>query len=224
MQGNQLLSFGFYRLTPERGQLCRGKPEVKLTPKTMAVLRHLVQQPGQVETKGELFRAVWPGTVVSDATLTACIKELRQALRDDARHPRYIETVHRRGYRFIGAVWSPESEVRSYKSKPAPSTQHPAPTFVGREAELEQLHSWLQKAPSGERQIVFVTGEVGIGKTTVVEAFVASLNAKNNLWIGRGQCVEHYGPGEAYLPVLEALGRLAREPEGQHLIELLSQH
>jgi predicted ATPase len=72
--------------------------------------------------------------------------------------------------------------------------------------------------------MVFVTGEAGIGKTTVVDVFVARLSAKSNVWIGRGQCIEHYGQGEAYLPVLEALGRLCRESDGRHLIDLLAQH
>src|SRR5262249_38919004 len=159
-----------------------------------------------------------------------------------------------RGYRFIGTAQSPRSAVRSQNSQPAPSTQHPAPILVGREAELEQLHGWLDKALNGERQIVFVTGEPGIGKTTLVEAFLQGLvgssldEAERNpgdgrgfspdfiramtrrqtldtrLRIGRGQCIEHYGTGEPYLPVLEALGRLCREPEGKGLIEILSQH
>jgi predicted ATPase len=105
------------------------------------------------------------------------------------------------------------------------------------------------KALNGERQLVFVTGEPGIGKTTLVDVFVAgvrrpasneeSQNAKvkgqkskltnpqpltRNPQIGRGQCIEHYGAGEAYLPILEALGRLCREPDGEWLIEMLQQH
>ena len=59
---------------------------------------------------------------------------------------------------------------------------------MGREAELAQLHGWLDKALSGERQIVFVTGEPGIGKTTVVEAFLDQLAADGQIWLGRGQC------------------------------------
>ena len=71
--------------------------------------------------------------------------------------------------------------------------------------------------------MVFVTGEAGLGKTTLVEAFVAELGTHGPLWIGHGQCVEHYGAGEAYLPVLEALGRLCRGPGGQELVALLGQ-
>jgi DNA-binding winged helix-turn-helix (wHTH) protein len=205
---DQLLSFGPYRFDPGHGQLWRGKQGVKLTLKAIALLRQLVQQAGQVVTKEELFRRVWPDTVVSDTTLTSCILELRQALHDRAKTPRYIETVHRRGYRFIGKVVSSQHSVASsLLSSPTPSIQHPAPLLVGREAELRQLHSWLEKALSGERQIVFVSGEPGIGKTTLVEAFLSGIREGLGVglsssqspipspWLGRGQCIEHYGAG-----------------------------
>ncbi len=223
MPTDPALSFGPYRLDPGAARLWRGKQLVKVRRKTFAVLRSLVDRPGQLVTKDELFRAVWPETVVSEATLTSCIKELRQALRDDARTPRYIETAHGQGFRFIAPL-STTQPVQSSKSEPTPNTQHPTPSLVGRETELAQLHHWLDKALRGERQLVFITGEPGIGKTTVVDAFLQQLAAGGDPWLGRGQCIEHYGAGEAYLPLLAALGRLCRGPEGQHLIALLSQH
>ena len=91
MQAAQQFTFGSYRFDPQAGQLWRGTQEVKLTLKAAAVLRCLVGRSGQVITKDELFRVVWPETVVSDAALTSCIQELRQALHDQARKPRYIE-------------------------------------------------------------------------------------------------------------------------------------
>jgi DNA-binding winged helix-turn-helix (wHTH) protein len=225
------ICFGPYRLDLVALRLWRGTQAVKLTGKAFAVLRHFVEHARQLVTKDALFHAVWAETVVSDATLASCIQELRQALRDNAKKPRYIETVHRRGYQWIAPltatpqpVQSPRSQVQSQNFEPAPSPQSLTPSFVGREAELAQLHQWLEKALNGERQLVFVTGEPGIGKTTVVEAFLSQVAANGNVWIGRGQCVEHYGAGEAYLPVLEALGRLCRGPEGEHLIALLHQH
>lgn len=93
---------------------------------------------------------------------------------------------------------------------------------VGREADLAQLHRWLQRALGGTRQVVFITGEAGMGKTTLVETFLAEIEREDALWIGRGQCLEHYGAGEAYLPVLEAVGRLCKESAGQALIALLA--
>src|SRR6201990_1820847 len=100
------LSFGRDRLEP-RGGLMSGAREVKLTPKALALLSFLAERPGEVITKEELFGAVWPEVNVGDAALVTCIQELRRALGDDARRPRYIETLHRRGYRFIGKLAAP---------------------------------------------------------------------------------------------------------------------
>jgi DNA-binding winged helix-turn-helix (wHTH) protein len=104
MQTEQHLGFGPYRFDPVSGQLWRGTLEVRLTPKALAVLRVLVTRPGQVATKDEIFQTVWSDTVVSDDALTSCIQELQQALGDDARQPQYIETVHRRGFRFLPTI------------------------------------------------------------------------------------------------------------------------
>jgi predicted ATPase len=67
----------------------------------------------------------------------------------------------------------------------------------------------------------FIAGEAGIGKTTLVEAFVSHVAAEGHGLVGHGQCIEHYGAGEAYLPILEALGRLGREADGAQLVDLL---
>jgi predicted ATPase/class 3 adenylate cyclase len=96
--------------------------------------------------------------------------------------------------------------------------------LVGREAVLAQMQHCLEKAMRGERQVFFLTGEPGIGKTTVVDAFLERLGLRQNLWITQGQCVEHYGSGEAYLPVLEALGRLGREREREEVVATLAQY
>jgi class 3 adenylate cyclase/tetratricopeptide (TPR) repeat protein len=435
-----------FRLELSSEQLWREDQTLALRPKTFAVLRYLVEHPGQLVTKDELLDAVWAGTVVSDTVLKSCIRELRVALDDAAESPQYITTVHRRGYRFIGQLspllgqtesstetghrqrvdegrkvtrklaailsadvkgysrlmgqdevgtirtlttyravmttliaqhrgrvvdapgdnmlaefasavdavqcavaiqqalgaknaalpaaqqmtfriginvgdvvvegerlygegvniaarleglaeagglcisstvydqvkskvalvyealgertvkniaepvrvyrvtWEAEGRVAlspattspvvsSRPAPPIPDARSPIPLLVGRDIELAQLHGWLEKALHGERQVVFVTGEPGIGKTTLVEAFLAKLEASGwgletgpspqasslqpqvpRLWLGRGQCIEQYGAGEAYMPILEALGRLCREPGGERLIALLHQH
>lgn len=95
---------------------------------------------------------------------------------------------------------------------------------MGREAEIRAFHRWLDRARHGTRQMIFVTGETGVGKTTTVEAFVKDAARQGNLWIKRGQCIDHYGAGEAYMPVLEALEQLCRAPEGERLVGLLARH
>ena len=101
---NSRVCFGDCQLDVKHVQVWRDHQEVKLTGKAFAVLCYFVDHPGQLVTKDDLFAAAWPETVVSDATLASCIQEVRQALGDDAKRLRYIETVHRRGFRFIAAV------------------------------------------------------------------------------------------------------------------------
>ena len=212
---------------------CLAHP-IPLRPKTFAVLRCLVEHPGQLCTKEALFEAIWPETAVTDVVLKVCIRELRQALGDNARHPQFIETVHGRGYRFIGSVSeAPQSEAPQDTSNRPAELQRPGVAsirmgaahgpMVGREAEIASLHQCLDQVWSGARQIVLVTGEAGLGKTTVVEAFVTQAGRRGEMWIGRGQCIEHYGAGEPYMPVLEALEQLCHVAGGQELIAFLAQ-
>jgi len=139
-QSESMVSFGSYRLDVDNAQLWRGVQEVKLTGKALAVLRYLVDHPGQLATKDDLFTAVWAETVVTESTLASCILEIRQALRDDAKKPRYIETVHRRGYRFVAvvAVAAPvaSSELQvPYQEEGARSQ----PAVDGREEESQKV-------------------------------------------------------------------------------------
>lgn len=94
---------------------------------------------------------------------------------------------------------------------------------VGRTDELAFLHDRLHLALQGRRQMVLLTGEAGMGKTTLIEAFLASIRSTPSLWIGHGQCLEHRGAGEAYMPVLEAVARLCRKTAGDKLVHLLAQ-
>jgi DNA-binding winged helix-turn-helix (wHTH) protein len=174
-------------------RLGRGAQAIPLRPKTFALLSCLVERPGQLLTKAALLDAIWPGTAVSDVVLEVCIRELRQALGDDVKTPQFIETVHRRGYRFIGRVTVvPELGAERQtglllqiapKSVPL-STQHSTLStvaLVGREAELAILHRALPKALGGIRQVLFVTGEAGLGKTTLIEAFVDEAGSGGSL-------------------------------------------
>jgi DNA-binding winged helix-turn-helix (wHTH) protein/predicted ATPase len=215
-------------LDPVTQELWHETERVALRPKPFAVLHYLVTHAGQVVTRAALVQAVWPETSVSEEVLRGYIRDLRAVLGDDAQAPRFIETLPRRGYRFIGHVRRPEATANSPQDEggdPAPGALlEPSPRLVGREAEHHHLHGWLAKARRGARQFVFVTGEPGIGKTTLVDAFLAQAVASGDVWVGRGQCVEHYGVGEAYMPLLDALARLCRQPGGARLLEILGQY
>ena len=233
MREEKILLFEPFRLDITDERLWRGEDPVRLTNKAFFVLRYLAEHPAKLVTKDALLDAVWPDTNVSEAAMTVCIRELRQALEDDAQSPRFIETVRGRGYRFVAKVTivdrspalgqadaslaqAPDLALRRPQSVAVP----PVP-LVGREAELARLQQWFDTALKGERRVGFLVGEAGIGKTTLVDAFAAQVGSEKALWIGHGQCVDQYGAGEAYLPLLEALGRMCRGPEGGHLLALL---
>src|ERR1041385_4624073 len=95
--------------------LWKGSEEIKVRPKAFALLNYLLNRPGQLVTKEELLNAVWPETFVGDAVLKVTVRQLREALDDDPKFPRFIETSHRRGYRFIG-----ELAQRKQEPKPEP--------------------------------------------------------------------------------------------------------
>jgi TolB-like protein/tetratricopeptide (TPR) repeat protein len=101
---DHILIFGDFRFDLDGGRLWAGESEVRLTPKASGVLKELLAHAGKPVSKEQLFATVWNDTVVSDDALTSCIQELRRALADDAKQPRFIETRHRRGYHFIAPV------------------------------------------------------------------------------------------------------------------------
>ncbi len=94
-------AFGPFRLDPVNQCLLRGEIRIALTPKVFAVLRHLTDHPDRLVTQEELLEAIWPETYVQPEILRKYILELRKALGDDPRAPRFIETLPRRGYRFV---------------------------------------------------------------------------------------------------------------------------
>jgi DNA-binding winged helix-turn-helix (wHTH) protein/predicted ATPase len=200
--------------------LWRDSHAIKLRPKAFAVLEHLLSRPGELVTKQNLITEVWQDTFVGDAVLKVAIQQIREALSDDPKAPRFIETAHRRGYRFIGTISAGveptlRSSARAVASRTASTSSSVPPAMpegiVGRERALSRMLEWLDTARGGECQIVFVTGEAGIGKTTLLEGFARVLRSDPGVRICSGQCLEQFGMSEAYLPVLDAIGRLCAD-------------
>jgi len=213
--------FGAFRLDPTNACVWHGEDVLVLPPKPLAVLQYLVTHPGRLVTKAELLAAVWPETAVSDAVMRIAIGAVRKVLGDTAQTPRYIATVPRRGYRFLAPVTVAHASAARAPGPPPPFGS--PPLLVAREAVLQQLQRALGHAQQGTRQVVLVTGEPGIGKTAVVETFVAQVATHTPVWVAYGQCVEQYGTAEAYLPILEALGDLCRGPGGAQVVARLRQ-
>ncbi len=198
--------FGEFELDEANALLLRGGRAIDLPPTPFGLLCALARHPGSLLTKQTLLDAVWGHQFVSDSVLKTAISDLRSVLMDDPREPRYIETVARRGYRFIAkpAALPSETPLRSE----APEVDEPGATaFVGRAAELTRLQRAWDRASHGKRAVVWVAGAPGVGKTTLIERF---LSGHRDGACARGYCVEHFGGGEPYLPVLEALAQLCR--------------
>ena len=213
-------ALGKFRFNTRTGELRHERAEVKLTPRATAVLKVLVDRAQELVTKQELFDSVWDGLAVSDDALTSCIQELRGALGDDARSPRYIETRHRRGYRLMVPAVPVVEPGRA--DAPLQNTQDTR-QLVGRVSELGALAHSFAEACAGQRQVVFVTGEPGIGKSSLADVFLASL-PPDNVRIAHGQCLDHHGVGEPYLPLIEALTRVAGGANGARVREALADH
>jgi len=162
------LVFGPFRLEIADATLWHGSQSLPLTPKAFSVLQCLVQRRGRLVTKDELYNAVWPGVFVGDAVLKVCVLEIRRVLADDAKAPRYIETVHRRGYRFIAPVTeAPESRlaaaaapVQAPPAADAPAvldTFQPPETHYARSGDVNIAY---QVVGDGPLDLVFVMGWV----------------------------------------------------------------
>ncbi len=242
-----VIAFESFRLDVADARLLRGTQPVALTPRAFDVLAYLATHAGRLVSKEELLNSLWDDTLVSDASLVVCIREIRKALGDNARAPTFIETAHRRGYRFIADIVEADASVRDTRrdaeslTVPDMSTnsrpQRPegvtashsrirtpdAHSIVGRDEQLAELQQHLRLMLAGQRQTVFIAGEAGAGKTSLTAEFVARQSGEP-LLIAEGQCFEQFGEGEPYLPVLEALTQLAGGADGERVVDALTQY
>jgi len=194
---------------------------IELAPKPFAVLRYLVENPGRLITHDELLDALWPETYVQPQVLRTYMLELRKVLGDDAGQPRFIQTLPKRGYRFVAAVTEQAAAAQPSGAKQAESPL-PAAAIVGRDDELARLHVEREQVAGGQRRTVFIQGESGIGKTALVDAFCSQSSDAGLTGIARGQCVQGLRLTEPYYPVTEALNQLCAGPDGEAACRVLA--
>lgn len=219
MSSGPNLRFNRFLLDRQNQELRRESRRIPLPPKIFAILEYFALHAGRLVTQDELMDAVWGPITVGDAVLRGYIRDLRRVLRDDAAHPRFIETVPRRGFRFLSNV---TKETSRSTSKDRPVATSPPSGLIGREESLNELHGGLQVALGGKRRLVLIAGEAGIGKTALLNAFLDQIRATDSILVAAGQSVEQFGPREAYLPVFDALGALCRGPHAQQVLTVLS--
>ncbi len=220
-----MFEFSPFRLDVARRVLSRGGVAVPLTAKSFDLLLLLVEHRDRVLTRAELMQRLWPQVAVEENNISVHVSTLRKALGESGSERRFIETLPRVGYRFVGAVTEPEAKVEPELAPAPPEAPQPGTGFVGREHELERLDWLLRRAQAGSGRMVFVSGESGIGKTALAERFVArAMSSTGSLLVARGRCVEQYGTPQAYLPILDAVGALLSGPAGDRVSSTLGRH
>lgn len=219
-------AFGECTLDIRRFELCRNGQACHVEPQVFNVLLYLLQNCDRVVPKEELLEEVWGDQFVTEATLNSRIMAARKAIGDDGQAQHLIKTVRGRGFRFVGKVEEHPKEAPPSQSATAITLDTPTVeshlTF-GRQNELGHLRQRLERALGGQRQLMFVTGEAGIGKTTLLQSFLGEVKSQGECWLLQGQCLDQHGAGEAYMPLLSALGRLCRQPQGEKVTALLMQ-
>lgn len=217
-----------FRLDQSERELSAQGQAVAVPPKAIALLIHLVSRKGQIVTRAELIESVWDGLSVSSAAVRHTIRELRRALGDPAESPVFIETVSRRGWRFVGTPVPLGAGAVLLEplgaSVPQAVSFARAAHFVGRESEMTRLRDALAHAQSGDRRTVFVTGEAGIGKTALLGRFLDEANGQPDVLVARSECIEHLGAGTPYWPMLELLERVCDELGGALPRAMLRRH
>jgi DNA-binding winged helix-turn-helix (wHTH) protein len=238
--GATVLRFGPYDVDLARAELRKRGLRVQVQEMPVRVLEMLLARPGEIVSRDEFFARLWPNDAygILDDNLNTAIRKLRLALDDPARRPRYIETVPRRGYRFIAAIESLalRSSPTALPPSTSPSTTTPAaatsPTprrsdstannirelaqlFVGRERELTEMRAALQAALDGRDQLVVVAGEAGIGKTRLAER-LATEAAERGVVVHWGRSLEERG-GPPYWPWIQVLRALIADSDDERL-------
>ncbi len=168
----QLLEFGDVTVDLRRVEVRRAGAVVPLEPKSFDVLRHLVENRDRLVTKEELLEVVWRDTFVTPNVLTRAVAQLRKGLGDDAFEARYIETVARRGYRFIApAGFAGDGHAASVATEPGDTRSRAGSPGAARVAGVGQARGGR---PRGRRRVAVAarswlgsTGGVGVGETTL---------------------------------------------------------
>jgi len=183
------------------GTLSRGSSAIPITRKAADLLRCLMARPGSIVPHDAILRRVWPDAHVQPDNVKVLVRELRRALGDDSRAPRYIRSEPGRGYAFI----APLSEAEAAGGAQA------AAMHGSRRDELVALADALAAASRGECRIVAIEGERGMGRTALCEAFLRYVATMPAVRACYGQCLHRGASAEPYFPILDALHHLTRQ-------------
>ncbi len=271
---NRTFQFGAFELDRSCGELRKNGVKIQLQGQPVQILTLLLDRPGELLTRDEIRRGLWPNNtfVDFDNAISSAVWKIREALGDNSENPRFVQTIARRGYRFLvsvsvrdpvagvkgvkreelpaGATGTAQDQTEQVDAQPfvatvneasGPNGFQPSDTggyrfaaserrsadslpftqgspnsaevdsdiVVGRAPELRKLETSLTKAVQGFGRMIFITGEPGIGKTALSNAFLRLVRSRYPAAkLSQGRCLEQYGAGEPYLPVLDSLSAL----------------
>ena len=231
-RSTEMFQFGQFCLNRRKGGLFRhdkdgGLVQIDIGSRACDVLWVLLERHGELVGKDEIMAAVWPDIVVTEANLTVHVSTLRRMLGAGESGTSWIQTVAGRGYRFVGDVVQAPTETFQATVAPCKAVAlAPAAAprwWVGRTAPLQVFGRLLSQARAGSRQVVFVTGEAGIGKTTLIDMATERVSREGYgvLW---GRCAEVFGTEEAFLPLIDALTEACQGVRGSHVLQALRDH
>ena len=204
------LQFGVFELDPINGELRKHGLRLRLPDQQLQILAALLERPGEIVTRNEIQKRLWPaGTYVDyDNAINGAVRKLRVALGDNAERARFIETLARRGYRFIAPVSMSGGKIAIVKGTEAGKAVAPSIRLIGREQERIELLRLLDAAMEGHGSMVLIGGEPGIGKTHLIRA-VLNDAARRGCFAMIGHCYEMEG-APPYVPFVEMLEQWAR--------------
>ena len=234
--------FGAFQLHCGERVLWHLGQRLDVSGKPFEVLALLVKNAGHTLTKQALLNALWPDVAVQENNIAVAVRTVRRVLQEHAPDTVFIETVPRRGYRWVQpsrAIAAPRvSSAR--RSGPAllaratpdalllPSAAHGQSReepFVGRESELRGLEARWAAAQDGAGGVVFISGEPGMGKSALMQRFLAlTFGSTHRSLLLAGYCQPLLGSAEPYLPWLEALRAALAGPVRRLWVQALRQH
>lgn len=203
-----IFAFGDFELDEARWELRKGGIVLNVPPKVLHTIVLLVANRHRIVSNEELYAGVWPGVTVTEASIRKSIRLARQVLSTNARDENFITTVRSRGYRFVAEVRELPSAPSSEPVRAIAPMSRPPPLrepFVGRDAELGELSSALDRTLLGRGTLLLVSGEAGMGKTSLVETF-AERAIETGARVEWGRCCEEGGAPELrpWLQILES--------------------
>ncbi len=200
----RIFRFGKFEYDAAAQQLRKGGRPIKVPDKPLQVLALLLERAGAPVSRAEIRENLWRGNVhvEFDDNLNHAVRTLREVLADSPGKPRYIETLPRRGYRFIAEVQEPNAPR---------ARMHVGHSAVGRVKELAELQAAYASVQAGRGLVLCITGEPGMGKTTLAQQFLTAVAFRSGGLVAIGRCSERLAGVEAYLPLLECIDDMLRQ-------------